>query len=169
MNNNPNIDLLKWMLEDIRKETLAGVDHLTDKQLFEAPVKGEYPIGSYLMHLAECDIHWLEVLSGIEQPEDLKSESFYNVWFDPSGDASPPDSPINKNIYFTVIEKARKNFLDYISGLNDNILDEDVTLKGKTKDFTFKKKWIIYHIIEHEAHHRGQMFMLIRMAGWNKK
>ena len=65
--------------------------------------------------------------------------------------------------------RTRKNFLDYISGMEDKNLEEKITRKRNEKEIQISKKWIIYHIIEHEAHHRGQMFMLIRKAGWNKK
>jgi uncharacterized damage-inducible protein DinB len=163
------VQLLKWMLEDVRKETLSGVSHLSKEQLFETPVEGEYSIGSYLMHFAECDVSWLEIISGIEQPEEIKKKSYSDVWFDPSGESSPPSGPLEINVYMDTIAETRKNFLDYVSTLSDEDLESDVTIKRKSGDRKFKKKWIIYHLIEHEAHHRGQMFLLIRKTGWNKK
>lgn len=157
------------MLEDLRLVTLKGIDHLTDEQLFKQPVEGEYPVGAYLMHLAECEIYWLEVLSGIKQPDDLKKEAYYDVWFDSYKKPEPPQSPPAKEDYMKVLEKSRKNFFDYISGMEDKNLEETITRKSNDREIQISKKWIIYHIIEHEAHHRGQMFMLIRKAGWNKK
>ncbi|MEO8398830.1 MAG: DinB family protein [Ignavibacteriaceae bacterium] len=162
------INLLKWMLEDVRKITLRGVAHLTKEQLFQIPAAGEYPIGAYLMHLAEVDLGWLETLSGKQQSEDLIKKSYGDKWFDPSGESSPPKEALEINEYIDTIAEARKNFLDYVSTLGDSELEGEVILKRKDGDHKIKKKWIIYHIIEHEAHHRGQMFMLIRKAGWNK-
>jgi uncharacterized damage-inducible protein DinB len=157
------------MLEDVRKETLDGVSHLSKEHLFQAPIAGEFSIGSYLMHFAECDVSWLETLSGIEQTEEIKKKSYYNVWYDPSEKPSPPSEPLEINVYLDTIAETRKNFLDYVSTLTDEDLESEVTIKRKSGERKLKKKWIIYHIIEHEAHHRGQMFMLIRKAGWNKK
>jgi len=169
LSGNSNIELLKWMLEDVRKVTLNGVEHLTEDQLFIPPVEGEYPIGAYLMHLAECEIYWLEVLSGIEQSEELKKEAYYDTWFDAFKTPSPPLTPPSKDDYHKVLKKSRSNFIDYISGMKDDELDEFVIRKSRDKEVKISKKWIIYHIIEHEAHHRGQMQMLIRKAGWNRK
>ena len=166
--NNHQISLFKWMLEDIRKETLAGVGHLSKEQLFAVPVEGEASIGSYLMHLAECDLYWLEVLSGIQQPDELKTKCYYNKWFDSGEECDPPKSELEVNEYLDVNTSARKNFLNYVSTLSDSDLEEIIIQKGRTKDYEISKKWIIYHILEHEAHHRGQIFMLIRKAGWNK-
>lgn len=157
------------MLEDVRRVTLDGIEHLTNSQLFEPPLSGEYPIGAYLMHLAECDISWLEILSGMVQPEELKAECYYDSWYDPSKTSSPPKSSLEKKAYLSILEKTRKNFLDYVSTINDDAFEEEVVFKGKTSERRFKKKWIVYHILEHEAHHRGQMFLLIRKAGWIQK
>jgi len=165
--NNNQISLLKWMLEDVRNETLAGVNHLSKEQMFATPVEGESSIGSYLMHLAECDIYWLEVLSGTQQPDELKIKCYYNKWFDSGKDCNPPKEALEVREYLDVNNSARKNFLNHVSTLTEPNLEEIIIQKGRTREFKLTKKWIIYHILEHEAHHRGQMFMLIRKAGWN--
>ncbi|HMS64272.1 MAG TPA: DinB family protein [Ignavibacteria bacterium] len=165
---NPQIKLLIWMLEDIRKVTLSGVNHLSREQLFKNPIDGEFPVGAFLMHLCECDISWLEIISGIEQSEDLKKRSYYDKWFDPSVESAAPKEPLEISEYLETLEITRKNFLEYVSEMKDSELEEKIVMKRKSGDVEILKKWIIYHIIEHEAHTRGQMFMLIRMAGWNK-
>ncbi len=168
-NTNPQIELLKWMLEDIRRVTLEGVNFLTKEQLFTPPIEGEYPIGAYLMHLGEADIGWLEVISETEVPEEIKKRSYYNAWFDvPKEDYNPPKEPLEVNEYFEVLELTRKMFLEYVSSLKDSELEDVVHAIRGTIERKYTKKWIIYHIIEHEAHTRGQIFMLIRKAGWSK-
>jgi len=167
-NSNEQIQLLKYMLEDLRKVTLSGVDYLTKEQLFQSPIEGEFPIGAYMMHLAECDIFWLETLSGTEVPDDLKKKSYSDSWFDSGPDSNPPKVAPEVSEYLESLEMTRKLFLDYVSEMKDSELDESIILKRKSGDKNISKKWIIYHIIEHEAHTRGQIFMLIRKAGWNK-
>lgn len=49
-----NTELLIFMLDDIRNVTLSGIKGLTKEQLFAEPVPGEFPIGSYLMHLGRA-------------------------------------------------------------------------------------------------------------------
>jgi uncharacterized damage-inducible protein DinB len=167
----PQIELLKYLLQDIRKVTLKGISGLTEQQLFTEPAAGEFPIGAYIMHLGECDLGWLGTLSGQEQPEDLKKRVYYGAWFDvPPEDFNPPREAIETGEYVNAITEARKRLLDYM----DTINDEDLQIKVKLKksngiEVGVTKKWIIYHLIEHEAHTRGQMFMLIRMAGFKTK
>jgi uncharacterized damage-inducible protein DinB len=166
-----NTDLLIYMLEDIREVTLKGISGLTKEQLFREPVPGEYCIGSYLMHLAECDLGWLKSLTGEEQPEDLKKSCYYNSWFDvDEKDFNPPKSPIEPGEYIAAMEAPRKILIDHIRSMKDD--DLEITVKRKragSAEIELSKKWMIYHLIEHEAHTRGQMFMLMRMAGFKKK
>lgn len=169
-NSNPQVTILKWMLEDLRKVTIEGVKHLTKEQLFSPPMEGEYPIGAYLMHLCECDLGWLETISGTKQTDEIKKRSYYNAWFDvPKEDFNPPKELIEVNEYFEVLDITRKLFLEYVSTIKDSELEDVIEIKRGDKERKYSKKWIIYHIIEHEAHTRGQMFMLIRKAGWKKK
>lgn len=166
-----NTELLIYMLKDIREVTLQGVNGLSKEQLFAEPLPGEFPIGAYLMHLGECDIGWYESLSGNKIPDELKNRCYYSAWFDvPAEDFNPPKSPIEPSEYIAAITEVREIVLDYISKMADE--DLEITIKRKrsaTVEVDIPKKWIIYHLIEHEAHTRGQMFMLIRMAGFKKK
>ena len=172
MAERKNIDLLIYELEDIRKVLLKGVDHLTKEQLFTPPVPGEFPIGAYLMHFAEVDLGWLKTLSEdtVEISDDIKNRSYYNSWYDAWGEdkGEPPTEALEVQAYFDTMAETRKMLLDYINTMTDDDLEKEVTRTHDGKDYKFIKKWIIYHLIEHEAHHRGQMFMLLRMAGWNK-
>ncbi len=166
------INLLLYMLDDVRKVTLKGVSGLTKEQLFQEPVPGEYPIGSYLMHNAEVDLFWLSVLKGEDMPEEFKKRLYYDNWYDSSlENPQPPTEPIEVDEYLNCMADARKLVRDYMLSLNDEELEkETVPLKRKNGEKRqLSKKWIIYHLIEHEAHHRGQMFMLIRKAGFKKK
>ena len=161
--------LLKWMLEDVRKETILGICKLGKEQLFAEPVKGEYPVGAYLMHLSECDIHWYEVLSGENVSDDIKAECCFDKWFDPSGESEPPATAPEVETYAGLLSKTRAMILNYLDPLSDDDLEGKVIMKSRKRDIEISRKWIVYHLIEHEAHHKGQMFMLIRMAGWRNE
>ena len=170
MENNSNISLLLYMLDDIRRVTLKGVEGLTKEQLFKEAVPGEFSIGSYIMHLGECDLGWMETLSGEKQSEELKKRVYYNTWFDCGPeDFAPPKEPLEPDEYIKAITEAREQLRKYITKMTDSDLDTEVIQKRKSGDKKILKKWILYHLIEHKAHTRGQMFMLMRMGGLKKK
>jgi uncharacterized damage-inducible protein DinB len=161
------------MLDDIRKVTLKGVSGLTKEQLFAEPIPGEFPIGAYLMHLAEVDLFWLNVLNGIEIDAELKKRSYADKWFDAGDTYDPPKELIEIDEYLDTLAKCRSKVIEYINSISDDELEKKVYMRwthnGEEKSKEFTPKWILYHLIEHEAHTRGQMFMLIRMAGFKKK
>jgi hypothetical protein len=37
--------------------------------------------------------------------------------------------------------------------------------KGEAFDFKVSKRWLVWHVVEHQARHRGQIFMLLHMQG----
>lgn len=168
-----NTELLIYMLEDIRKVTLKGIEGLTKEELFAEPIPGEFPIGAYLMHLGECDLGWLKVMDGKDEDKVLSKRAYDCKWFDAGKDYDPPKDVIEIEEYIDVLSKCRTKVTDYIKTLDDSVLDEKYTyirtFEGKEYPREYNRKWIIYHLIEHEAHTRGQMFMLIRMAGFKNK
>jgi uncharacterized damage-inducible protein DinB len=165
----PQLSLLWWMLEDVRKVTLRGIEGLTKDQLFHPPMRGEYPIGAYLMHLAEAEVYWLQVISGLKVDVEIKKKIYYDKWFDPSKDeVEGPKEPLEVNEYLEALHEVRELLRNYIFTMKDIELEEIVVQKWEGREENIPKKWIIYHLIEHEAHHRGQMMLLIRKAGFRK-
>ena len=170
--NKRVIKELVYLLESGRQEILDGIRHLTKEQFFTPPVPGEYPIGAHLMHYCECDIAWTERISegAIKISDDLRKRSYYNAWFDPGGDDAgvPPVEAPEVEFYFDTLAEVRKYFVDYVKGMTDDDLDKEITRVSNGKEIKISKRWIICNHIKHDAHHRGQIFMLIRMAGWGE-
>lgn len=170
MENNRAVTALKYMLEDVRRITLLGVKGLDKDQLFKEPIPGEFPIGAYLMHLVEVDIFWFEVASGKKMPEEFSKRCYYNNWYDSLEEKpQPPKEPLEVDEYLNLLAESRQVVLDYMDTLTDD--DIDGLIDRPRRDGSVEKilrKWVLYHLIEHEAHHRGQMFMLMRMGGMKK-
>jgi len=162
---NSQVQILKWMLQDVRAETFQGIEGLTKEKLFQPPIPGEAPIGAYLMHLGEVDAFWYSQLSGNQMPEEVTKRVYDNCWFDcPPENYNPPKEIIEVQEYWDAITATRNIVLEYLDNMKDAELEQNIILKRKSGDTLISKKWIIYHLIEHECHHRGQMFMLIRMG-----
>ena len=166
---DPRLSLLWWMLEDVRNVTLKGIEGLSKEQLFQPPIEGEYPVGAYLMHLAEAEVAWLQILTGTKIDKVIKKRIYYDSWMDPSkSDAERPKALLEINEYLEAIKEVRELLKSYMSSLKDSDLDGFVVQQRKDGEHKILRKWIIYHLIEHEAHHRGQMMLLIRKAGFKK-
>ena len=158
--------LLKTMLEDARRKTLKGIEVVTKEQLFAAPVPNEDCIGSYLMHLGECDLGWYEEMTGDKVPQELKDKNYYGVWIGcPKEEAHPPKEAPEVEDYISAITDARKPILDFLDKAAESDLDEVIIAYKGHGDIKMTKRDIINRLISHENHTRGQMFLLMRMGG----
>ncbi|MCC7430201.1 DinB family protein [bacterium] len=158
------VSLLWAILRDIRKETLKGVEKLTKEQLFIPPMENEAPIGAYLMHIAEAETYWLEMMSGLQVSDKIKQEHFCNAWFD-CENPNPPKEPLEPAYYVKALTNVRNLLQKFVLALTDSDLTKSFSRtnsKGETYEITFR--WVLYHLIEHEVHHRGQIFFLMRKA-----
>ncbi len=55
----------------------------------------------------------------------------------------------------------RKKVAEALSAWTDDTLQEDVTMYGET----WKKGFALWVTVVHQVHHRGQLTVLMRMAG----
>lgn len=142
----------------VRKELVAAVRTLTPEQLaWKAP---DHPnsIGWLLAHIADVEEWWITTVALRKQPVDSSA-------FERFKKASKLDEYLgllNETYEATTAYLESESLDDWdtvfysASGTDDN---------GKSFDIKVSKRWLIWHTIEHQARHRGQIFMLMRMQG----
>jgi uncharacterized damage-inducible protein DinB len=121
-----------------------------------------HSIGSLLYHIALIEADWLyeEVLGG--------------KW-DPKIRALFPQEDRNEDDTLThVTGQSLDEHLHRLQAVRDELLFhyrkmdiEDWRRSRKLTDYDVTPEWVIYHLIEHEAHHRGQIFQLIAVLKGN--
>lgn len=60
--------------------------------------------------------------------------------------------------HFYRLKKVREVFLSYFRLMDLN----DWRKPRKLEQYDVTPEWVVYHLIEHESHHRGQIFQLLR-------
>lgn len=133
----------------VRAEMVEAVKDLTQQQLDWTPPNHPASIGKLLAHIAECEYGWITCVA-------LKKEA-------------NPD--------FTRFEKARtlpeilalldQNHTEFTEYLNAEDIEDWDRIFYQLPESTEKvsKRWLVWHVVEHQARHRGQIFMLMRMQG----
>ncbi len=79
-------------------------------------------------------------------------------------DATPEDAPIPSSVKEICDEYKRSSdgmLKAVTTGWNDDSLKEDIELYGQT----WKKGKVLSVLVNHQIHHRGQLTVLMRMAG----
>jgi uncharacterized damage-inducible protein DinB len=151
----PEISRWIWCLEDVRRTILAKISGLAQENL-DRRINGGHSIGSLLYHIALIEADWFyeEVLCGNWNPEI--------------------------RALFPFEDRNQDNTLSHVEGLDldehlfrlksvrDALLSHFITMDIEDwrkprilKDYDVTPEWVIYHLIEHESHHRGQIFQMI--------
>ncbi|MGA9225771.1 MAG: DinB family protein, partial [Mesobacillus sp.] len=60
--------------------------------------------------------------------------------------------------HFTRLKKVREVFLSVFKTMTK----EDWRKARVLEEYDVTPEWVVYHLIEHESHHRGQIFQMLR-------
>lgn len=133
----------EWQVE--RSSTIRVLQALTDESLSQPVVPGGRTLGFLAWHLAQtCREMMAHTGLDVEGPE--------------LGSAPPARASEILSAY----QVASASVLQQVSAAwSDDMLDDDVSAYGQT----FKRGFMLEMLIRHEAHHRGQMTVLMRQAG----
>jgi uncharacterized damage-inducible protein DinB len=84
----------------------------------------------------------------------------------PPGGA-PPDACAEPYPFFgDLLERARRYTTEAARGLADRDMEREIDIIGPHGHWIVTPRWVLYHILEHQAGHYGQILMLKgRMLG----
>lgn len=144
-----------WCLEDVRRTIKQRLSGISQSDL-DTKIDERQTIGSLLYHIALIEADWLyeEVLCSEWDPEirallplDCRAEDDSLVHIEGQ----------SLEEHFYRLDKVREVFLSYFRAM-------DLTDWRKPRvleQYDVTPEWVVYHLIEHESHHRGQIFQLL--------
>ncbi|HEX6384198.1 MAG TPA: DinB family protein [Anaerolineae bacterium] len=155
----PEIGRVLWMLEGTRsrtKEALKGVDAAA---LDWTPPYDPNSIGTILYHVATVEMDWLYV-EVLEQDFPQAVEAL--LPFDMRDEAGRLTAVTGLSLedHLLRLDAARAYLLDAFRGMT---LDDFRRLRH-LEQYDVTPEWVLHHLIQHEAEHRGQIMALRSQA-----
>ena len=154
---DPTLALLLAMLDDATEEwrwELADLK-VEDEALVWQPFPGGYSIGAILLHMADVESYWIEEVAAgrpfspaNEAVRAARDADQYKLEW-----AAPAAEPLAW--YLEIANGARKRTKEIVRELADPL---HAGLKDNGETCTLR--WILSHVIQHEAYHGGQVVML---------
>jgi uncharacterized damage-inducible protein DinB len=147
-----------WALEDVRQRLKADVAGLPPHALDWLPQFAANSIGTLLYHIAATEIDWLyEVLPDV--PPAAVTALLPHQYHTPGGQLTPVTGvPLSEHI--DRLDRTRAHLLDRFRAIPVG----DFRRIREHTAFEVSPEWVLYHLIEHESLHRGQILALMHAA-----
>jgi len=133
--------------KNFRKDLLKMLDQLDEGDLDFTPFPGSWPLGKIFLHIAESEDYWIHYLARKEIPEN----PHYELKDYPSISAI--------RVKLRITEERTQSFLEPLK-------EEDLDWRFKTsRGETITLFQILWHVMEHELLHRGEISLILGMLG----
>lgn len=158
--DEPIIGRWLWALEDTRRETKLALANLDPSHLDWAPSPGENSIGTLLYHIGLIELDWLyvEALDNAPWPEELKA--LFPIGARDAQQVLSVMRDVSLNEHLRRLDTLRAHLLAAFRGMSL----EEFRRPRTFPEYDVTPEWVVHHLIQHEAEHRGHIQMLRSLA-----
>ena len=145
--------LLLSMLDDVTNEWRGMLGDVSGEALVWQPFPAGHSIGALLLHIADVEAHWLhEVATGLPRdPEELKTLLSEETQQGQVQWPTPPNYPLSW--YYAQQDAVRARTRRLVAAIGD-------PLHTGRRGREFSLRWLLNHVVSHEAYHGGQAVLL---------
>jgi uncharacterized damage-inducible protein DinB len=133
--------------KQVRRGLIWTVDQFNDAELVNMPFESSWPIGKIILHIASAEEGWIQAARG-----DFSGWPKFGL--EKYGDLESIKKLLNRVHVGTV---------ELLDRLETTDLEREVDLPWSVK--TRSMSWIIWHVLEHEIHHRGELSLILGLLG----
>jgi len=134
--------------EQIRVDLLTNIDDFEKDELDYVPFSNAWSVKEILLHIAHAEEGWIQYVIRGEYdrwPDDFNKEEYSS-----------------KSEIQAKLNEVHKRTNDVLSTLSLDDLNRVIEFPWNGKG---KIGWIIWHVLEHEIHHRGELSLMLGLLG----
>ena len=133
--------------DQVHNDTLTLLDKFSDDELNHTAYQGGMTVGRIALHIAEAEEGWFRLIATKKRdqwPTDYTLENYPN-----------------KSAIKALLTEVRAKTTTYLGTLTADDLDAQI----ESPWGQFSLRFIIWHVIEHEIHHRGELSLILGTLG----
>jgi uncharacterized damage-inducible protein DinB len=135
--------------DEVRAGLNQALDQLTDAQLAFCPREGLWSLGKVACHIAGCEEGWLRYFG-------------QGIWPPAESDPAPEDYATVAALKALLAETHARTAAQFGGeGLTER-LNQRVRLPWGAE---VTLRWCVWHVLEHEIHHRGEIYLMLGLLG----
>ena len=159
-NFSPEIRLFLAGLDKIRFAWCDAVKDLSNSELAHKILPDVQPIGTIIIHIAEVEYFWIQqIVGGKDFTAEIQNLLQHNLWFK---DFAAHD--LNVEYCLQVIEKIHHLTRETLTRLTDDDLEKTFVRVWENGETHYSLRWILVHLLEYDAEHKGQILMIKRLV-----
>jgi uncharacterized damage-inducible protein DinB len=150
-------------MEEVREQLREAVAGMSDDHIGRPAVPGAHPIGALVLHIGEAEWYWMQcIVSGQKVTEEIRRSCYWDVLTEPPGSSYKGYSA---EFCLNAIQKLREQTRKTLAAFKDSDLERIYSRERRGETVEQSLRWILHHLIDHEAQHKGQILMLKRLQG----
>jgi uncharacterized damage-inducible protein DinB len=150
-------------MEEVREQVREAVSEISTENLGRLAFPEAHSIGGLVLHIGEAEWWWMNcVIAGHELTEADAATSFWDVLKEPQRVAQ---NSYSAQFCLDEIGRIRDETRARLRSYDDEQLDKIFKFERKGTTHELSLRWILHHLIDHEAQHKGQILMLKRLLG----
>ncbi len=150
-------------MEEVRIQLVEAVEGMSDEHIGRPAIPGAHAIGALVLHIGEAEWYWMQcVISGQKVTEEIRCSPYWDVLTEPPGSSYKGYSA---EFCLNEIQKLREQTRGTLAAFTDSDLGRIYSRQRRGETQEQSLRWILHHLIDHEAQHKGQILMLKRLQG----
>ena len=152
---SPRVAFIFSMMDKVRTRLLRVIEETPDEEIdFTPDAENIETIGTLLLHIAGVEWSWIfEDMDG----EEMDYEGWKHAF--PLRENIPQLTGKGKQFYIDKLHEVRNDVRERLRDIDDSSLYHLIDI-GQAK---VTVEWILFHLIEHEVMHLGQISILNRL------
>jgi uncharacterized damage-inducible protein DinB len=134
--------------QQIRAGLLTTIDQFSDAELSYQPFEGGWTAGDIMLHIADAEEGWHRFVLTRE----------LDVWPDQYTLANYSSKLAIKQ----ALEQVHNQMVDFLNTLQEADLSRTIIAPWGEE---FQIAWVLWHVLEHEIHHRGELSLILGLLG----
>ena len=157
----PGIGYYLSGMEEVRQQLRIAVKGIALEPLGRPAFLGAHSIGALVMHIGEAEWWWMQChVGGHQMTDEDRNAPYWDVLVDPDAFGK---KGYTAEFCLQQADHIRNQTRELLFGLGDKDLERVVTANPTGEKHEYTLRWILHHLIDHEAQHKGQILMLKRI------
>jgi uncharacterized damage-inducible protein DinB len=134
--------------DQVREDLLTTIDQFDDSELLFTPFDSSWPVGQIMLHIGSAEAGWFcYVIS-----QELIDWPIFDMEVYPTCESI-------KTLLVDIHDMTKSQLASW--DLED--LERPIRLPWNNHELSLS--WIIWHVLEHEIHHRGELSLVLGLLG----